>query len=45
MRKDGRGHGDHDDDPGPTWLGTAGLGAFFLLVGWALAGAPSFGLW
>ena len=43
MRKDGRGHGDHDDDPGPTRFGTIGFVAVLIVLGWWIAGAP--GLW
>lgn len=40
MRKDGRGHGDHDRDRGPTWIGAALFVIVVAIGGWVLAGAP-----
>lgn len=43
MRKDGRGHGDHDEDPRPI---SSTVFAFLapIVLGWLLAGRPTFGL-
>ncbi len=43
MRKDGRGHGDDDVEPWPV-ISTVLAIVTIVMLGWLLAGRPTFGL-